>query len=189
MSASIEMRNKATAGLMLVTTGTLGGLAVAEGIPSTETHRPIDNATHELQQSNDLDVRYQLASQRIKEMALAQNTSYRSLDPGAHYSTSTKKSPAEARIDKYRYPNRHGHPCGGNRYSHYIYFKESTCRVKAVNGGGCKGLGQACPGSKLIKVCRGLTYKCEDRFFKNYARSRYGGWKGAYNFWTSHGWW
>lgn len=71
----------------------------------------------------------------------------------------------------------------------FIYMKESGNDPTRRNAAGCLGLGQACPGSKLLAVCPNLDYECEDRFFTDYANSRYGGWGGAYEFWTSHHWW
>lgn len=71
----------------------------------------------------------------------------------------------------------------------FIYLKESGNNPLARNAGGCLGLGQACPGSKLLAVCPNLDYACEDAFFTNYAISRYGSWEGAYQFWLAHSWW
>jgi hypothetical protein len=74
----------------------------------------------------------------------------------------------------------------GNPYKDFIYMKESGCRTTAVNSIGCRGLGQACPGSKL--PC-GDDFACQDAWFSNYAITRYGSWESAYNFWLSHRWW
>lgn len=71
----------------------------------------------------------------------------------------------------------------------FIYMKESGNNPQARNSGGCLGLGQACPGSKLLAVCPSLDYACQDAFFTNYAISRYGSWEGAYQFWIGHNWW
>lgn len=76
--------------------------------------------------------------------------------------------------------------CGDNQYAQYIYQKESGCNLNAVNAGGCRGIGQACPGSKL--PC-GADYACQNAFFTAYANSTYGGWEGAYNAWLAQGWW
>lgn len=76
--------------------------------------------------------------------------------------------------------------CGDNMYKQYIYQKESNCNTAAVNSIGCRGIGQACPGSKL--PC-GNDFACQDAWFSNYAQQRYGGWKGAYNFWLQNHWW
>lgn len=73
-----------------------------------------------------------------------------------------------------------------NEAKAFIYMKESGNNPAAVNGSGCRGLGQACPGSKL--PC-GNDYACQDAYFTNYAMSRYGSWEGAYQFWIGHHWW
>jgi hypothetical protein len=84
--------------------------------------------------------------------------------------------------------------CGDNYYAAFIYGMESggrvvgNCDTGSRNGGGCLGIGQACPGSKLLAACPNLDYACENVFFTNYA-SKYGGWAGAYNFWQANGWW
>lgn len=76
--------------------------------------------------------------------------------------------------------------CGDNSYAHFIYMHESGCNLNAVNAGGCRGLGQACPGAKL--PC-GADYACQNAWFTNYANQAYGGWAGAYAFWLAHSWW
>jgi hypothetical protein len=76
--------------------------------------------------------------------------------------------------------------CGDNQYAQYIYQHESGCNLNAVNSGGCRGIGQACPGSKL--PC-GADYACQNEFFTNYAISKYGSWQAAYNFWVNNHWW
>jgi len=80
-------------------------------------------------------------------------------------------------------------PVDANSAKMFIYMKESGNNPQARNAGGCLGLGQACPGSKLLAVCPTLDYACEDAFFTNYALSRYGSWEGALAFWQSHHWW
>jgi hypothetical protein len=74
----------------------------------------------------------------------------------------------------------------GNRYKDFIYMRESGCNPRAVNSIGCRGIGQACPGSKL--PC-GADFACQDRFFSQYAIERYGSWQRAYNFWQQNKWW
>jgi len=74
-------------------------------------------------------------------------------------------------------------------YKLYIYQHESGNNPTRANSAGCLGLGQACPGSKLLAVCPTLDYACEDAYFTNYAVRRYGSWAGAYAFWISHRWW
>jgi TolA-binding protein len=79
--------------------------------------------------------------------------------------------------------------CGDNAMANYIYTHESSCNLSVVNAEGCIGIGQACPASKLTAVCPGLDYACENAFFTDYANTRYGGWEGAYAFWTQNHWW
>lgn len=76
--------------------------------------------------------------------------------------------------------------CGDNQYAQYIYQHESGCNLNAVNAGGCRGIGQACPGSKL--PC-GADYACQNAFFTQYAISRYGSWEAAYSHWLQNRWW
>ncbi len=67
-----------------------------------------------------------------------------------------------------------------------IYMKESGNNPNAVNSIGCRGIGQACPGTKL--PC-GADYACQDAFFTNYAMTRYGSWEAAWAFWQNNHWW
>lgn len=82
--------------------------------------------------------------------------------------------------------------CGDNQYAAYIYGQESggrvtgNCDPAAVNEGGCRGIGQACPGSKL--PC-GADYACQNAWFTQYAMSTYGSWAAAFNFHKANGWW
>lgn len=72
----------------------------------------------------------------------------------------------------------------------YIYNKESGNKPTARNAGGCLGLGQACPGSKLLAVCPDLNnYACQDAFFTRYMQNRYGTWENAKAFWLKNHWW
>lgn len=73
----------------------------------------------------------------------------------------------------------------------FIIDHESHWRPSAINSGGCTGLGQSCPGSKLAAVCPDwqIDPACQLRFFSGYATSRYGSWYGAYSAWTRQGWW
>ena len=83
-----------------------------------------------------------------------------------------------------------GIPSSDYAYVNYIISRESNWRINAVSSSGCYGLGQSCPGSKLVSACPNWQTDgaCQLQFFGGYA-SRYGGWGGAYNFWLSHGWW
>lgn len=83
--------------------------------------------------------------------------------------------------------------CGDNYYASYIYGMESggrvvgNCSTTARNAGGCYGIGQACPGSKIAHC--GSDYACQNAWFTNYAIQRYGSWENAYNFHKTRGWW
>lgn len=78
---------------------------------------------------------------------------------------------------------------GDYGYVNFVISRESNWNPNSRNASGCLGLGQACPGSKLIAVCPNLDAVCQLRFFSGYANGRYGGWGGAYNFWLSHHYW
>jgi uncharacterized protein YabE (DUF348 family) len=72
----------------------------------------------------------------------------------------------------------------------FIISHESGWNPRSLNGSGCAGLGQACPGSKLASACPNWQNDpvCQLRFFTRYA-SRYGGWNGSAAFWRGHGYW
>lgn len=82
-----------------------------------------------------------------------------------------------------------GISAGDYAYVNYIVSRESNWNPNSQNAGGCLGLGQACPGSKLTAVCPNLDAVCQLKFFGGYANGRYGGWGGAYNFWLNHHYW
>lgn len=69
----------------------------------------------------------------------------------------------------------------------WIYMHESGNDPTRHNASGCRGLGQACPGSKL--PCSDTDYACQDAWFTNYMTSRYGTWERAKSYWVAHGWW
>ncbi len=83
-----------------------------------------------------------------------------------------------------------GVPIGQHSAADFVISRESGWNLAARNSGGCLGLGQACPGSKLVAACPDWDSNatCQVRFFNGYA-SRYGGWQGAQEFWLLHGWW
>jgi len=80
---------------------------------------------------------------------------------------------------------------GDYSYVDYVFTHESHWNPAAVNGIGCAGLGQACPGSKLAAACPDWQSDpvCQIKFFTGYADGRYGGWAGAYSHKASYGWW
>lgn len=84
-----------------------------------------------------------------------------------------------------------GIPADQQGAAEFIISRESGWRLTARNSGGCLGLGQACPGSKLIAACPDYANDpvCQIRFFNGYAVGRYGSWNGAYNFWQVNHWW
>lgn len=65
----------------------------------------------------------------------------------------------------------------------FIYCHESGNDPTATNSGGCRGLGQACPGSKL--PCTDHDYACQDAYFTNYMKNRYGTWEAAKAHWQA----
>lgn len=70
----------------------------------------------------------------------------------------------------------------------FIYMHESGNNPGAINrGSGACGLGQALPCSKMN--CSLSDYGCQDAWFTNYMKSRYGTWENAMAFWISHKWW
>lgn len=76
-------------------------------------------------------------------------------------------------------------------YVDYIFSRESRWNTAATNAGGCAGIGQACPGSKVMNACVNWQTNavCQTQFFSGYAIGRYGSWEKAYNFWLDHHWW
>lgn len=68
----------------------------------------------------------------------------------------------------------------------FIYKVESGNNPNAVNprSGAC-GLGQALPCEKLTKHCNLGDYKCQDEWFENYMKNRYGSWQAAENHWRA----
>ena len=73
-------------------------------------------------------------------------------------------------------------------YVDYVVTRESGWNPNATNArSGACGLEQALPCSKVP----GNGYHPIDnlRWADGYAKARYGGWSGAYEFWISHNWW
>jgi len=74
----------------------------------------------------------------------------------------------------------------------YIISKESGWRHLAVNSSsGATGLCQSLPASKMASA--GADYLTNPvtqlKWCDGYAKSRYGGWWPAYNFWQANHWW
>lgn len=75
-------------------------------------------------------------------------------------------------------------------YMEQIFAHESSNNPYARNSIGCLGLGQACPGEKLLSVCPDLgDVTCQYQFFYNYAVSRYGSPANAWAVWQQQHWW
>lgn len=74
----------------------------------------------------------------------------------------------------------------------YIIHKESTWRHTAVNiSSGATGLCQSLPASKMATA--GSDYLTNPvtqmKWCDSYAKSRYGGWQQAKQFWLANNWW
>lgn len=70
----------------------------------------------------------------------------------------------------------------------FIYSHESGNNPGSINSGsGACGLGQALPCSKL--PCSLSDYACQDAWFTNYMKERYGTWNNARAFWIANNWW
>lgn len=72
------------------------------------------------------------------------------------------------------------------QYMEYIFGHESCGDPGRLNSGGCAGLGQACPGTKM--PCGPEDITCQVAYFNRYAAGK-GGWQASYNFWLSNNWW
>lgn len=84
-----------------------------------------------------------------------------------------------------------GMSSGDYGYINYIFSRESGWRPGARSSNGrYVGLGQTSEAN-LSKSCPNWQSDpiCQIKFFDSYAKSRYGSWSGAYNFWTSRSWW
>lgn len=105
--------------------------------------------------------------------------------PHAETYAQTKYT-SKPRIQVQKPPERLRVPESSNADKAFIYARESGNNPNAVNSIGCRGLGQACPGSKL--PC-GNDYACQDKYFSKYAIDRYGSWSEARKFWEQNHWW
>jgi uncharacterized protein YabE (DUF348 family) len=105
--------------------------------------------------------------------------------------TQTKGTKSTVSGDKQQWMRDAGIPEDQFAAVDFIIGHESGWRPGAQNAGGCAGLGQACPGSKLARVCPDwqIDPVCQLKFFNGYAVGRYGSWNGAYNFWLAKHWW
>lgn len=80
---------------------------------------------------------------------------------------------------------------GDYMYVDSIIGRESGWRPNAVSANRCIGLGQKCNAQSLINACPNWETDpvCQLGHFSGYAKSRYGGWSGAYTFWQNNHWW
>ncbi|SDL10946.1 hypothetical protein [Tessaracoccus oleiagri] len=88
---------------------------------------------------------------------------------------------------KYDWLSAAGVPQSQWQYADYIVSRESGWNPRAVNpySGAC-GLPQAYPCSKLGSNWDDPVHALKWQY--SYVSSRYGGYQGAYNFWTRNGW-
>jgi uncharacterized protein YabE (DUF348 family) len=72
----------------------------------------------------------------------------------------------------------------------YIISHESGWKPGSVSGSGCAGLGQSCPGTKIMNACPNWSENavCQLQYYTKYAQ-KYGGWEKAYFVWQTQGWW
>lgn len=84
-----------------------------------------------------------------------------------------------------------GVPTSQHFAADFIIGRESGWNLAARNGSGCLGLGQACPGQKLVNACPNWQSDatCQIQFFSSYANGRYGSWQAAYEAWLVKHWW
>jgi hypothetical protein len=138
-----------------------------------------------LGQSNALPINKQVQNIETSSVAGRTETSV-PVEPQPQESTAVVEAPVATPVVRVEIPPSQPVTCGDNTYANYIYMHESSCNVNAVNSIGCRGIGQACPGSKL--PC-GSDYECQNKWFTNYAVQRYGSWEQAYYFWLNNHWW
>lgn len=99
---------------------------------------------------------------------------------------------ASASSDKYSIMRQSGISESDFQAVDYIISKESSWRHLAVNSSsGATGLCQSLPASKMASA--GADYLTNPvtqlRWCDSYAKTRYGGWWPAYNFWLKNHWW
>lgn len=139
-----------------------------------ELQKQLENAHGDLQKLKKIEEENKKLQDDIKALQAAKAEK-------ARIAAAEKKSLADKLLN-----TQTAYAASGNFYKDFIYQHESGNNPNAVNSIGCRGLGQACPGSKL--PC-GADYACQDAYFTNYALTRYGSWEAAYAFWVQHSWW
>lgn len=77
-------------------------------------------------------------------------------------------------------------PASSNEAKEYIYMHESSNDPSKVNSRGCYGLGQDC-NNVLSTACPNwrTDRECQDKFWEDYMRKRYGTWENAKAFWIA----
>lgn len=123
--------------------------------------------------------RQRLAAIAAAPKVSAQPSQGSSVAAGWHYECRSQRAAVQAAVSELGLASQW-------QYIDYIFGKESCHDPGRLNSGGCGGLGQACPLSKL--GCGPNDIKCQVLWFNNYAQSK-GGWASAYNIWLSKHWW
>lgn len=139
-----------------------------------ELQKQLENAHGDLQKLKKIEEENKKLQEDIKALQAVK-------DEKARIAAAEKKNLADKLLN-----TQTAYAASGNFYKDFIYQHESGNNPSAVNSIGCRGLGQACPGSKL--PC-GADYACQDAWFTNYAMTRYGSWEAAYNWWLQNHWW
>jgi resuscitation-promoting factor RpfB len=137
-------------------------------------------------------VTYQLEMRDGKEVSRKELQSVVTAQPEKQVETIGWKQPmGNITAEKSSYLAAAGIPQSDWGYIDYVIQHESRWNVASRNSGGCLGLGQSCPGSKLINACPNWDTDpvCQLRFFSSYANGRYGSWAAAYNAKVAKGWW
>lgn len=164
---------------MVVETVNDPSLAVGRTIVKQQGNPGRKVVTYEVQLENDKEV----ARRPIQEII--------AIEPVKHIVVKGTKPPTViVSGDHATLMLQAGIPESQHGSAEYIISHESRWRLDARNSSGCLGLGQACPGSKLINACPEYANDpiCQLRFFTNYVNGRYGSWNGAYNFWVVNHW-
>lgn len=158
----------------------------------TETQKALDHTEDQLNNTQELQQKTEAERQQLQQKSQDQEKQIQDLNTQLQAKKERQESIARAAVNNLTLTARASAApsvvpnCGDNFYANYIYTRESGCNLNAVNPGGCRGIGQACPGSKL--PC-GADYACQNAFFTNYAMQRYGSWEAAYSFWLKNHWW
>lgn len=103
-----------------------------------------------------------------------------------------KKEPKKKNYSKTELMKKAGIKSSDYYYVDYIITKESSWNEKAINSKSqAYGLCQALPGEKMKST--GEDWKTNPitqlKWCNEYAKSRYGSWEEAYNFWINNNWW